>query len=100
MTVDEVRPAVAKFAIAMEKKLRKHDGDRGKDGWQDITYTPSWLFERLQQEAEELDKALNHSRRPYTKTTVKSIRREAVDVANFAMMIFDKMDEFLEERGP
>jgi len=86
-----MRKAVSRFAEAMENKLKKHDGDRGKDGWLDMTScTPGWLFGRLTQERAELSLALDI--RPYSKETRQRIREECIDVANFAMMIFDQMN--------
>lgn len=79
----ELRPAVQKFAEAMERKLRTHDKDRGEDGWQNAD--PESLFGRLKEETVELEMAL---RRDGRLESLES-QAEAVDVANFAMMIWD-----------
>lgn len=72
-----LRPEVQRFAELMELRLRANDH---KPGWkQDIL--PA-LFRRLQQEAAELDGAIDFG-------TADEIAREAADVANFAMMIAD-----------
>lgn len=73
------RNAVLRFARAMEEKLRRDD--HTKDGWQDLEI---WdLMEMLRGEVRELNDA-------YTNGGVlEEIAGEAVDVANFAMMIYD-----------
>jgi hypothetical protein len=76
-----LRPAVRRFAEAMERALRKHDGDRGRRGWAKDGRRA--LFRRLQEELDELEFALgDYSPR-------RELRKEAVDVGNFAMMLFD-----------
>lgn len=79
-----LRPAVLRFACAMETKLRKHDSDRGPDGWLDCSRT--WLLERIDQERDELARAVETGHRG-------TIAAEAVDVANFAMMLFDVLPD-------
>jgi len=74
----KLRPALQKFAEAMEIKLRKHDKERGEVGWHEEDF--DYLFDRLQDEMEELAKVEGNSK--YTQG-------ECVDIANFAMMIFD-----------
>lgn len=76
----KMRPSVQRFAEAMERKLRKHDADRGSDGW--IDDDPHDLLERVHDEYMECAFALN--RNGYRKA-----HKEAVDIANFAMMVFD-----------
>ena len=80
----EMRIEVRKFACAMEGKLKETDH---KGGWDNVSI--EWLFLRLQDEVDELREQL-----VYTPGTVdyNQIRKEAVDVANFAMMIFDKVN--------
>jgi NTP pyrophosphatase (non-canonical NTP hydrolase) len=73
----ECRREVRQFAKVMESRLRANDH---KPGWkQDIA--PA-LFRRLQEEAAELDGAIDFG-------TPGEIAKEAADVANFAMMIAD-----------
>lgn len=79
----KLRPTVQWFAEQMELELRKHDDYRGKKGWRSHRCTLAYLFGRLHEEVEELVDA-------YGKEGVADIRiAEAVDVANFAMMIAD-----------
>jgi len=80
MTI-KLRPAVQTFAEAMEKKLRKHDKDRGSDGW--LNESNNYLLERAFDEWIELREATQ-------RLNTKNTRQEAVDLANFAMMIFDR----------
>lgn len=72
-----LRPQLAAFASAMESTLKANDH---KGGWEDET--SSWLFRRLLDETGELRRAVFSGDRIATKD-------EAVDVANFAMMIYD-----------
>lgn len=83
-----LRPEVAAFAQLMEAKLREHDDDR--DGWKDED--PEWLLERMEEELEELRAPLKaRTLVPHLGEAVAILDREsageAVDVANFAMMI-------------
>lgn len=103
------RPEVVAFADAMESKLRDNDG---KGGWKDCA--PHWLMMRVVEEAAELLEELDPGTRasaqfyaasrmlsaaceelnqfgPYLKTKGDPMRvlGEAVDVANFAMMVAD-----------
>ena len=76
-----VRPAVQRFAEAMEKILRENDH---KSGWQDME--DSEIFDRITDERDELLLALNG----YDDLkTIEKIKDEAVDLANFCMMLFD-----------
>ncbi len=74
---DGLRPEVLAFARLMEAKLRKHDVRMGQS-WKDDD--PEALFLRLKQEGQELWWALGGD---------GDVVGEAVDVANFAMMIAD-----------
>jgi hypothetical protein len=83
-----IRPSVLKFALAMEQNLRKHDTDYGIEGWKDCN--SDFLFTRLLKEVTELHQSL------YAADD-HSPRHEAVDVANFAMMIFDNFTKIQNE---
>lgn len=74
-----LRPEVLAFATLMEAKLRKNDH---KKHWStcDIDY----LEERLEDEVDELKLAVR-------ERTSEVVAREAADVANYAMMIADKL---------
>lgn len=69
---NEPRDVVAWFAKEMEKKLTANDS---KGGWMHMSITD--LFARLQEEVKELAEATGQA----------ECISEAVDVANFAMMI-------------
>jgi NTP pyrophosphatase (non-canonical NTP hydrolase) len=79
--LDLLRPEVLHFALRMERKLRTHDDERGKDGWHEAG--AFWLLERLQQEVAELETGIED----FSKT---SFSGECYDVGNFAMMIASK----------
>jgi hypothetical protein len=69
------------FTSQMEQKLRANDH---KDGWHDCEI--DWLFDRLSEEAGELRLALQHRKG-------LAIIDECTDVANFAMMLADRVRE-------
>ena len=72
-----VRPEVARFAEAMERKLAANDH---KPHWR--RYSTVHLLTRLFDEFLELQEAVDDG-------VPERIRDEAVDVAAFAMMIWD-----------
>jgi NTP pyrophosphatase (non-canonical NTP hydrolase) len=82
-----LRPAVLKFAQAMEDRLREHDAERGAHGWDNSD--SFWLYDRLRQECRELRKELRRADGNCDVGYLARIRDEAADVANFAMMIAD-----------
>jgi hypothetical protein len=68
----------------MEQKLRKHDTDRGKEGWHfegEESEGRLYLLRRLKEELIELENAMEDCP---PKGTFYS---EAIDIGNFAMMI-------------
>lgn len=74
--ITEVRSEVLAFAIEMEKVLRMNDH---KGGWKEIGV--EFLFRRLKDECNELGRCGGEDK--------NEIVKEAVDIANFAMMIAD-----------
>lgn len=83
-------PYVIDFAQAMEGKLalNRHKGDRA--GWLSLTTDKLWTL--LQKELVELRAAIETG-------NAEDIKKEAADVANFAMMIADKASMPLGEAG-
>jgi NTP pyrophosphatase (non-canonical NTP hydrolase) len=77
-----VRESVKDFSILMEIVLRGND-DKG--GWD--SEEREYLESRLSEELEELKEA----------KTYEEIKKEAADVANFAMMIADNAKRYSEE---
>lgn len=72
-----MRKSVRDFANEMEGVLKLNDR---KTGWDDLPV--SYLLSRLKEEINELNVELIDRKRI-------GARREAIDVANFAMMIWD-----------
>lgn len=70
----KIRPEIVAFAAAMESKMRKHDADRG-DSWKKCNI--DFLHQRIEEEMSEMSLADGDE-----------ISDEAVDVGNFAMMIW------------
>jgi hypothetical protein len=75
----DVRPEVARFALLMEAKLRANDHKRP---WRHCPL--QYLSMRLTQERKELAEAIA------TKT---GVGEECADIANFAMMVADKVGD-------
>jgi len=78
----EIRKEIMDFALAMEKKIQKHDGDRG-DEWKEESV--SWLIGRLGDEVDELCTAY------FEGESDSDICLEAVDVGAFAMFVYHRM---------
>ena len=76
-----MRQVVKWFSEEMENKLNEND-DKG--GWRDCK--TSYLLKRLKEETAELEEAL------LDKAEALKILSEAVDIANFAMMIADNAE--------
>lgn len=74
----ELRPELKTFAEVMEIYLRLNDPN---GGWKDESL--EYLFNRLEDEVSEMRTALSNPDFP------EGIQTECVDIANFAMMIFD-----------
>ena len=84
MTMEQLRPEVAWFALQMEMKLRKNDH---KGGWQDDSLRA--LLRRLKDELGELHWELIDRAHAGHDLNIELVIDEATDVANFAMMIAD-----------
>lgn len=83
--MDYYKRKTQEFSRLMVKRLEEND-DKG--GWENCD--ASWLVVRLREEASELIDA-------YRKKGDREIIEEAVDVANFAMMIVDVLNGLDEE---
>ena len=64
----------------MESKLKERDDEHGETGWLNHHTTIKFLFNRLQEEIEELSYAIDDC-------VLEEIKGECIDIANFAMMI-------------
>lgn len=85
LPASRVRPSVQAFAERMEATLSKHDAEKGgQSNWRKDSVAS--LIERLEDEAWEVKNALE------TGGSNTDIANEAVDVANFALMISDVCD--------
>ena len=82
------RDEVMRFAYWMERKLKMNDH---KGGWEDMT--PAELSTRCMDELTELRlKIMEASQEGLSKQLCEMIRDEAADVANFAMMVAENVD--------
>ena len=92
--VVKLRPAVKRFAEAMELVLRDNDH---KTGWQELCN--DHLVERMEDELGELHVELFHIA-DYREPNIPDIARavhEAIDLANFAMMFFENNRDHYEK---
>lgn len=80
MSEVELRPAVRAFAEAMELKLRKHDGKKTHWRMQPIEA----LVRLMMLEVEEYKVADEFF-------SVKEARTELVDIANYALIVYDRL---------
>ena len=82
----KVRKQVANFAEAMEVKLKQNDH---KEHWSEESIDS--LYDMLVEEKEELRKELAFAYRDPDDFDIEQAQEEAIDVANFAMMIWDNL---------
>jgi hypothetical protein len=85
----DIRDCILKFAVGMEEKLQKHDDDYGEKGWETSNYF--FLCNRIGQELKELLEYLIS--KDNTKENRERMKKECCDIANFSMMIFDKLNK-------
>ena len=95
----ELRESVKWFAEQMELVLRKNDH---KGGWKNCTW--EYLFDRLEEEQKELVEECYKDGYSdvfdiFLNTNTEAMIKEAVDVANFAMMIADNLRENPQPKG-
>jgi NTP pyrophosphatase (non-canonical NTP hydrolase) len=91
-------PTVDMLAKEMISKLEKNKAKGTRETWlKDHPYT---LLRRLNEEVKELEDAI-YKWSAYInlapQTMGKEVAREAADVANFAMMIADRCNGFMEQ---
>jgi len=80
----EPRPAVVRFAQLMECKLRARDY---KGGWENCTL--QYLVDGMMEEVLELIGAMDATPTDDGPTNLYAVIEEAVDVANYCMMLAD-----------
>lgn len=96
MKTREIRPEVQQFAELMEEVLRQNDR---KGGWRQMPL--GWLIKRLLGEAHELYQGYyepQYTMHGWQYSTKEHLRKECADIANFAMMISDVLDDKADTR--
>ena len=94
-----MRESVQKFAESMEQVLQENDY---KGGWQQEDF--AYLWNRLLDEIAELKKRLEKAKLLQNKEVILSIPnkneilKEAVDIANFCMMIVDNVGNLYDRK--
>ena len=76
-----MRSSVETFATKMEEKLVENDS---KSGWKNKKTSVLWLQNRLK---EEMSKLKIH----YEDSDPAEIKKDCIDIANYAMMMFDRI---------
>ena len=82
-----IRESLMVFVSAMEQELQDNDH---KPGWVDEEYV--FLEDRLDKQVEELHEVVDCC-------NATLVKKQCCDVANFAMMIFDKISKEEDEDG-
>jgi NTP pyrophosphatase (non-canonical NTP hydrolase) len=85
-----MRAEVKAFAEKMEEKLKAKE-NKYKDGWDNCSI--DFLTYRLRQETAELFDALRIYYANPHEFSKKLVEDECVDIANFAMFIFDLVNK-------
>jgi len=82
--MEDLRKPVARFAAQMERGLQNQDKVRGKEGRLGSRCSIQFLISRLEEELEEAKIA-------YKDCDPDALQGECIDIANFAMMIYDRI---------
>jgi len=86
MKPESLKEEIERFTLSMLHVLESHDDEKG-DSWEDEHVT--YLVDRLQEELDELKRA-------FCNCDPRSVRREAVDVANYAFMIVHNINRLFK----
>lgn len=81
---------IAELVKTMKEKMKENEINKGKRGWLNCHY--SFLTYRLIEEVKELTDSIDD------RKDKEHIKKEAADVANFAMMIHDKANQERKEQ--
>lgn len=79
------RKELMDFARAMEKVLRQNDW---KQGWKGDS--PTALIDRIWDEIREMEVSMSNYRK--NNAQVDDVQKELVDIANFCMMAWDRLE--------
>lgn len=82
LKIDDVRPEVKKFAIAMEKRLRENDF---KGGWNEEK--PEYFVNKIIKHLRRLNNDVIYIDLHYSKI-------ECINVSNYCMMLYDNLKNF------
>ena len=84
-----MRDELLRFAIAVEEVLCQNDHKQGYE-----YLSRKWILHRMRQELGELVKAVKRG------DDIEKIQKEAIDVAAFAMFLYDNLETEKEEQSP
>lgn len=97
-----IRQSLADFAVAMEATLRKHDEKKGQEGWKSaqLQYLQYLLLEEGLELTIEIERlalsdptALDNLQKATEHNyIVQRVMEEAIDVANMAMMVYNRAE--------
>lgn len=85
------RKAVEFFAGKMEKRLHEKDEKYGFEGWLKDNFDVEFTADKLFECAEEIQEAVTDSWLSHDVCSPAHLDKKCVDIANFAMMISDKI---------
>lgn len=90
---DNIKPreAVEIFAGKMEKRLQEKDEKYGISGWLEEDCDIEYLVEKLDNCSLEIKNAEEDFRLSNEAWMLSALEKKCVDIANFAMMISDKI---------
>ena len=82
LKIDDVRPEVKNFAIAMEKRLRENDF---KGGWNEEK--PEYFVNKIIKHLRRLNNDVIYIDLDYSKI-------ECINVSNYCMMLYDNIEKY------
>ena len=75
-----LRPAVGRFAVAMEKTLRNNDERKGTTGWKKVSH---------EKHEARIDANLSELKEAIRSGNSDEVKERCVDIGNLAMMRWD-----------
>lgn len=82
-----MREALKVFAMKMETRLAEKDDEKGSATWLEEDYKPVFVTELHDRMLEKVEQ-INHD---ISDCAVEKIEKRCIDVANYAMMISDRI---------
>jgi len=84
LCIGSARKALNVFSGKMEKRLQEKDNEKGEEGWLVEGTTVKYLFGHMECRMKEIEAAM-------LDCDLKNIEKGCIDIANYAMMISDRI---------